>query len=461
MQLELLDLFETPEPIIPSRSRLISQDPREPNSAKCEALISYLTRLAGAHVVRPNVLVKEIIIPLTEIRMDNYSANFNARYARTINSYTKYAEEVSQALETLTLQPNLKNLTLLPWGELLDPKGARLLRDHVGVCDKCIDELDGTEDGIYYPLIWYLRPARICSKHQRWLRETCPACGANQNFVAHHAMLGYCTHCGGWLGTPAKVQDEPTDCTATISARDQFMALALEQMIAHNECAIQFATHERFVDRLDLYAKSLTNGNMNAFEIRLGFQKNVVVNWIKKNSRPRIDMFLELCFRLGQMPAEFLTAEIPRDFASRIGYFQKVHAIPRTKMTDDERAAMKRKLEEILGCPDAPTQLAVAEMLGINRRYLNHHFPELASQISDKHKRVTSERTEKKRAHKVKTAKAVTETMLNELRPISNRKIGAALRNEGLILADPETRRAVREVIDEYTRPSPGTGSKQ
>lgn len=451
MQLELLDLFETPEPVVPPRSRLISLDPREARSAFREALISYLTRLAGAHVVRPNVLVNEIIIPLTNIRLETYRTNFNAQYARTINSYTKYAKEVSQALETLTFQTDLRHLTFLPWGDLLDPKGSRLLRDHVGVCDKCLDELDSSEDGIYYPLIWYLRPARICSKHQRWLRETCPACGKSQNFVAHHAMLGYCTQCGGWLGSPAVEDHELTD-SRPISIHDQFIVLALEQMIAHNESAGAFASHERFVERLELYADVLTKGNMKAFEIRLGFQKNVVVNWLDKRSRPRIDMFLELCFRLGQMPVEFMTSDIPEDFPNRIGYFERTRASSRRKLSDNERAAMKSRLEEILDCQDAPTQLAVAEKLGVSRRFLNHHFTKLARQISDKHKRVQAERTSAKQAQKAQITKSVTESMLNELRPISNRKIGMELRKEGQILADPATRKVVREVLDEHAR---------
>jgi ribosomal protein S27E len=449
MQLDLLEPFEIPLATFTPRSQLVSLAPQGLNSARCEALISYLTRLAAAHVVRPNVLVKEIIIPLTEINLDTSSCNFNSSYSRTINSYTKYATTFTGVIEKLTLKENLKYLTFLPWGKLLDPKGSRLLRDHVGICPECLDELDKTETGIYYPLIWYMRAARICSKHNRVLRESCSTCGKYQNFVAHHAMLGYCTHCGAWLGTPTGKMVMPNEA-ATISDRDRFMTYALEQMIGNNSIAEQFASHERFVERIELYCQALTNGNMKRFEIRLGFKKDVVVNWADKRSRPRIDLFLELCFRLGQMPIQLLSAEIPKDILDHIGHFEKTSANRLRKLSQEQFAAMKTQLEVILAGPDSPTQLAVAAMLGVKRRFLNHHFAELARAISDKHKQAVAILTVAKRASKTKRARAVITKIFDEHRPISRRKIWAALENEGLTFADPKTRHTVREVIEEH-----------
>lgn len=449
MQLELLESFEIPSVIVSPRSKLLSLDPQGLNSSRCEALISYLTRLAGAHVVRPNALVKEIVIPLTEINLDTSSCNFNVSYSRTINSYTKYAITFSEAIGKLTLKENLKYLTFLPWGKLLDPKGSRLLRDHVGICPECLDELDKAETCIYYPLIWYLRAASICSKHNRILRETCSTCGKYQNFVAHHAMLGYCNHCGAWLGTPTEKTVLPNDA-ATISDRDRFMTAALEQMIGNSSIAEQFATQERFVERIELYCQALANGSMKRFEIRLGFNRDVVVNWADKRSKPRIDLFLELCFRLGQMPIQLLSAEIPENILDQIGYYEKANAHPRRKLSKKQFAAIKSQLEVILAGPDSPTQLTVAAMLGVKRRFLNHHFSELARAISDKHKQAVAILSAEKRASKTKQARAVITKIFDEHRPISRRKIWAALENEGLTFADAETRHTVREVIEEH-----------
>lgn len=446
MQLELLEQFETDFPEIPPRSELVSLNPIGVDTAMCEALISYLTRLAGVHVVRPNILVKDVIVPLTHIRLRTATQNFNFNYSRTINSYTSYARIISAAIQRLTLKNDLRLLTFLPWGNLLDPKGSRLLRDHVAVCPDCLDDFRSVGREIYYPLLWYLRPAQICSKHERWLSEVCPSCGRCQNFVSHHSMLGYCSHCGGWLGALRHPVDSVVSAH-TISDRDRFMARALEQMIATNGTAENIATHERFIDRLTAYARVLTGGNIKAFEIRLGFQKNVVVNWRDKRSRPRIDMFLELCFRLRQLPIEFLTAEIHADLDARIGQFKKHSASKRIQRTQQEMDHIRRKLMEVIEGPDAPTQLAVAEMLGVNRRVLNHHFPELVRQVSDKHKRVSAVRTEEKRQAKIGKAVAITQAMFDQRKAISKRKVDKALHAEGLTLADSETRHAVKDVI--------------
>lgn len=446
MQLELLEQFEMPSQITPPRSELVSLHPIGIGSAMCEALISYLTRLAGAHVVRPNVLVKNVILPLTDIRLKTATHNFNFNYSRTINSYTSYASKISASIETLTLQQNLQLLTFLPWGNLLDPKGSRLLRDHVAVCRRCLDELRDSDSGIYYPLLWYLRSVAICSKHQSRLIETCSECGHSQNFVSHHAMLGHCTRCGAWLGAREQTR-QTSSASPPITIRERFMAAALEQMVENNRTAHQFATHECLIERIAKYSKAVTDGNMKAFEIRLGFQKSVVVNWRDKQSRPRIDMFLELCFRLGQLPIQFLTADIPDDLEGRIDKFKKGWSSKRRKFTQEDRDKVLRQLTAVIEGPDAPTQLAVAEKLQVKRRFLNHHFPDLFRAISEKHKRAVAARTAEKRAAKINKAKAVTQKMFDDRQSISKRKVDKALHAEGLTLADGEIRHAVKEVI--------------
>lgn len=450
MQLELLQSFDSPSPSIPPRSKLVSLKPRERGTAYAEGLISYLTRLAGAHVVRPNVLMKDVILPIAEIHLETGSCSFNEDYSRTINSYVVYASKVSCAIEALTLQSDLRELTFLPWGDLLDPKGVMLLRDHVGVCRQCLDEFEKEEDGIYYPLVWYVRLAKICSKHQRWLEEECPRCCKKQSFVAHHAMLGYCTHCGAWLGT--SVANVAAGPSAVITARDSFLVSALEQMIGHNSVAGTIATNKRFVGRLSLYIQSLTGGNIRAFEKRLGFNQDVVLSWLTRGTRPRIDRFLELCFRLGQTPIQFLTADIPADFASGVGSFELPPAIRAKPRSKEELRAIEAALKLIADGPDAQNRIDVAASLGVTPRFLVHHFPELASAISEKWRRNLAVRTARKRAEKIRRAKAVIEKMFVQLRPISRRAIWAALEHDGLTFADRDIRQAVRAVIEEHRR---------
>ena len=454
MQLELLADFSIPALVLPERSKLVSLKPIGVGTPRCEALISYLTRLAGKHVVRPNALVRSVVLPLTNVCLDTSECSFSHSYSRTINSYVRYAAVFSGALEQLTLQKNLTHLTFTPWKDILDPKGSALLRDHVAFCPQCLDEQESTDEGIYYPLIWYLRAATICTRHNIRLEEKCPACGKHQLFVAHHALLGYCTHCGAWLGKSSARNIPPE--VPLFSPKEKFMALALEEMIASGPTLSKVATQTHFVDCVEKYCNAVTNGNMNCFEKRLGFKKNVICNWVYKNSKPRIDLFLELCFRLQASPLEFLNGHIPKEISSQIGDLIPALVSKRVQRSEAEMLNLKNALIASLDSDAAPTQKAMAEQLGVNRRVLNHHFPELARAISDKHKRNSANRTAAKREVQILKAKEIIRNMLAATQAISRRKMWAELEKNGLTFADPAIRRAIQEVMVEFHR-KPGS----
>ena len=448
MQLELLDDFAVPSVVIPARSKLVSLKPIGVGTTKCEALISYLTRVAGKHVVKPAHLVRDVLIPMTDIRLNTSGFSFNKTYSRTINSYTSYAVIFSKVLEQLTLQKNLHNLTFTAWRDILDPKGSALLRDHVAFCPQCLDAFEKSEEGIYYPLIWFLRSATICTTHHGPLEQRCPRCNKHQLFVAQHSSLGYCTHCGGWLGTSSF--RDTTAKVPHISLHDKFTTTALEEMIAAGPTISSKATQQHFVDRLESYCNAVNNGNMKRFEMRLGFNRNVICNWADMRSKPRIDLFLELCFRLRSSPLEFLGRNIPKDIADQIDDYQLVQKSKRVKRSEAEMAGIKNSLIACLDSDAAPTQKSVAEVLGVNRRFLNHNFPELARAISDKHKRVSASRVTAKRDTRIAKAKGVVQEMLTALKPISRRKMWAELEKNGLTFADPVIRHAIQDVLEDY-----------
>ena len=452
MQLELLDDFVVPSIVTPARSKLVSLKPIGVGTTKCEALISYLTRVAGKHVIRPAHLVRDVLIPMTGIRLDTSGFSFNKTYSRTINSYTSYAAIFSKVLEQLTLQKNLLNLTFTAWKDILDPKGSALLRDHVAFCPQCLDAFEKSKEGIYYPLIWFLRSATICTTHQAPLEQRCPRCDKHQLFVAQHSSLGYCTHCGGWLGT-SSFRDTKTK-VPHISLHDKFTTTALEEMIAAGPTISSKATQQHFVDRLESYCNAVSIGNMKRFEMRLGFNKDVICNWADMRSKPRIDMFLELCFRLQSSPLEFLGRDIPEDIADQIDDYEVVQKSKRAKRSEAEMAGIRNALIASLDSDAAPTQKSVAELLGVNRRFLNHNFPELARAISDKHKRILANRASAKRDARVMQAKEIVQSMLTALQPISRRKMWAELEKKGLTFADPAIRHAIRDLLEEHHKKS-------
>jgi len=259
-------------------------------------------------------------------------------------------------------------------------------------------------------------------------------------------MLGYCTDCGGWLGSSQYKSDRKPELL--ISRRDEYMTAAIEQMVSQTPVAHAIATHDRFTERVELYCQALTGGNLKAFEARLGFKKHVISNWRSKGCRPRIDLFLELCYRLKTTPVGFLTEEILHGWAETVPTHAREPV--QSKRGDSDPGTLKSirsGLESILNGSDAPTQLAAAEMLGVKRRYLNYRFPELAKAISEKHKAHRAQIVAKKRGDRISKAKKVVAIMMEKRQPISRRQIGRALEPEGLSLVDPDVRQAVKAAI--------------
>jgi len=450
MQLELLSDFKIPSTAIPARSRLISLKPIGIGTSRAEALLSYITRLAEKHVVQPKMLIKNILVPETEIQRNFSYTSFELKDSRTVNSYTKYSHCFSSALEKLTGQKNLSHLTFLPWKDLLDQKGSKLLRDHVAWCPECLGEMDSSEDGIYYPLIWYLLGVSICTRHHMRLIDVCPRCGSYQRFVSQRPVLGYCTGCGGWLGGVPTHAELGADLK--VSQRENFMTIAIEEMIATGPSASVIATQQNFIERLENYCEVLSNGNKHHFEKLLGLNKNAAQNWVFKQCRPRVDLYLELCFRLNVSPVYFLTNEAPKDLPSRIRHFPPTTKSKKLKRTEREMLAFKNSLEECLSSTNAPTVRAVSTRLGVTKGFLAYHFSELTKAISEKHKQVSADRVASILNERIERAREIVGKMLSDQRPISRRMIWAELDKHGETFAKPEIRRAVFEVIAQHQK---------
>lgn len=155
------------------------------------------------------------------------------------------------------------------------------------------------------------------------------------------------------------------------------------------------------------------------------------------------------------MPLEFLTAEVPADLAYSLKEFPKVPTQQKAKLSQDALEMIKKRLEEILEVTEnIPSQPVIAEAIGVKIRFLLYHFPELCRAIADKRRKIISNNTMLKRAAKIEKAKAITENMFTESRPISRRKIGNALEKEGLTFADRETRQAALEVLSDHQPPN-------
>lgn len=201
---------------LPLRSHLYSLNPIGMATPDVESLTSYIARLAQAHQVTVATLIRYKLAPLFlwKAQTPNLSkvatpeSAFLAWYrqplllqedaARYWLDKTERVEQVIEILEQLTLQQELRCLTLIPWHQFFSLQG--LFRTQLLWCPACYQEWRDSESIVYEPLLWAFELVEVCPRHQRYLQTWCLYCHSPQPFLKLKAKLGFCSECGAWLG---------------------------------------------------------------------------------------------------------------------------------------------------------------------------------------------------------------------------------------------------------------------
>ena len=206
-------------PHIPSRSILYSIPPLGLGTGDVEGLTSYICRLAEAHCVSPtNLLRYQIESVAGKARRSTKSVNLQSHPSGDNRVAARYVS----ALEYLTMQPNLSELTLSSWlmgkrpiGNILTSlfldRPISMFKNHREWCPDCFQEWQDGDRVIYEPLLWSLSLVAICPHHDRWLERFCPHCAKIQPIFAAKTRVGYCSHCHAWLGVESKDLDRDGD----------------------------------------------------------------------------------------------------------------------------------------------------------------------------------------------------------------------------------------------------------
>lgn len=213
-----LDTYESwdLESTLPLRSHLYSLNAIGMATPDVESLTSYIARLAQAHQVTVATLIRYKLAPLFlwKAQTPNLSeaatpeSAFLTWYrqplllqedaARYWLDKTERVEQVIEILEQLTLQQELRYLTLIPWHQFFSLQG--LFRTQQLWCPACYQEWRDSESIVYEPLLWAFELVEVCPRHQRYLQTWCLYCHSPQPFLKLKAKLGFCSECGAWLG---------------------------------------------------------------------------------------------------------------------------------------------------------------------------------------------------------------------------------------------------------------------
>ncbi|WP_342560818.1 TniQ family protein [Psychrobacillus sp. FSL W7-1457] len=363
------------------RSILYNIEPIGIETGLVESLSSYLTRLSYEHNINVSHLVNKIVIPEMNKdyleRSSKYGGNSFYEGAKTINGYTDNSTEMVYILGKLTSRIDLTSLTLFKLKNLVPLRN--LLKETFSWCPECIKNWKDSHKSIYYPLVWYIKPIKICFEHKCYLLEKCPRCFRKIDILRRQMIPGYCPNCFNLL-----IQDQ---VIKEINNQEwewhSFVYLNIESLIGLNSSKL-FAK-ENISKQLSYINHYLFSDNICIFAEFLSIPKSTLRAWIKLENTPTLEGLLKVCFKLDTTIMDFLTKSLQNMTISHLNENQKTikEKVIRRKL---DLVAIENFLKEGLICDPPISMTAAARILNRDKRVLYLNFPVYCKQISKRYR---------------------------------------------------------------------------
>jgi transcriptional regulator with XRE-family HTH domain len=303
------ELWRIAPPTLPPRSRLYSLAPMGIGSSQVECVTSYMMRIADAHAVSLGTLIREEICP----NLTACPKRLSFAALHSLNGSGPCFVQWVEILGSLTARNDLRALTLLPWRGVLASDGS--VRRYRAWCPHCYQECRDHESAVYDPLLWMLAPVTVCPRHEIPLLEICPHCGKRSLPLSARGRCGFCSHCGGWLGTslPAPTTDASApDLESRLhTARD--VGNLLSTGVMQNT-----PIHSHLGDNVQRVIANWTYGNRLLFCRIAGVNERTLIAWLSVKVLPSFALLIRIARNLKIPLKRLLLDEIPADDAAWI-----------------------------------------------------------------------------------------------------------------------------------------------
>jgi len=381
--LETYETWDLKKLAIPYRSRLYQLKPIGIGTPSVESLTGYISRLAEAHCVNPGVLMEKELAALVNKKYGSANLHKIYKYTTALNGSGVMAQDLVQALETLTLRDNLCFLTLLTWCKLFPSRN--LLRPVRAWCPICYQEWYEKKQLIYEPLLWSLDVVEICPYHNYQLILKCPHCHQKNTTLAWRSQPGYCSKCGKWLGQVLS-QESANRNTLKKNELEQkiWIAKTIGELIAGTPHLNDSLSSNTIALNLSKWVEQIAEGNIAEFARQINIPRNTVWLWCKGKNSPSLKALTNICYFLGVSILSFLTEEPNNLCISKKLLTTEVKSKSRKKSKPFNSEKVKSDLEALLTNDESPvlSMEEVARRLGIDRRTIYKYFPDLCRAIS-------------------------------------------------------------------------------
>lgn len=390
MKYKKLSIYESLElhpPEISECSRLYSLEPIGIGTPDCESLTSYIIRLSQAHCVTVNKLLHPNILKdfdrkdLSDYSQIIYRLLRSPHNSKSFNGLGLISTKLSQQLEALTLRNDLSFLTMLSWSEITTYH--QLFRDHQAWCPVCYEEWQTNKKPLYIPLLWFLEPVKICLHHYQYLLEQCPHCRQTLPIIGKQMQLGYCSHCGNWLGSSSLIQTYHQTIYKDNIKWQEYVTISMGELIAAAPHLSSLPTRDRTAQVLNTYlnANNISKGEIATFTRFIGVRSENILIYLYNKRVPRIDKLLQITFALQTSPLKFFTEDINTligklKVSSQL--FVKVkEQDDKPKPTKLDKIKIRQVLTQALLEEVPPSITEVAKRLKCSRHSIKYYCPEL------------------------------------------------------------------------------------
>jgi transcriptional regulator with XRE-family HTH domain len=404
--------WELTSPFLAPATRLYNLPPIGVGTPMVESLTGYIARLAEAHCVSTGLLYwKEIKALAGKGNIFSFRATSDGGYStHTINSRGSPAADFVRVLEMLTGRRDLRHLTLLTWAQVLP--GHSLVRRWRAWCERCFQAWLQAKQPVYEPLLWTMQAVRICPYHRRKLCEVCPHCACRIGPLDWCSRPGYCSQCGEAL---VRVDQAPS--TQELAGNELMWAMwtatALAELISAAPRIASPPTKDRLAQTIEACIERTSSGNASAFARLMHVGRGAVSKWQRGKVLPRLDLLLNMAFRLDASLLDFLLGS-PACVSSR-GFFRSAPVEPnrtprRTtiqygrRMNDPE---IFQTLQSALNENPSPSVTQVMKRISHSEVTVRRHFPDLCREIAKHYAEYRVKRAIERKAQAAEEVKQV------------------------------------------------------
>jgi AraC-like DNA-binding protein len=436
MTAETLTIYETGDlerPVIPSRSRLYALKPIGLGTPEVESLTSYLTRLANAHRVAMIKLAKSEFAPILNKPVKTIAGKFY-RETHNLNGINAWTRLTIDVLERLTFRDDVCFLTMYPWRHGLSYH--KLLRHHLAWCPKCYQEWQPSEQSIYNPLLWALDVVQICPRHRQVLCQRCPYadCHKRLPLVNNQVKLGYCPHCGRWLGIGSQNAEEDI----WDDSEWKWQVWLTHQLGAVLAAAPDLATPSQprmIAQNIRAWVEAAAPKSAGGLALEVGISPTALYHWMRGRHLPRLDLLAKFCYYLDIRLLDILAPQPATEACPGETRFERDDGDDQARDSQPHRARRKiepnqlgRQLERLLNDDQLPPCSVdqVARRLGVSTGSLAHHYPDQYRQIVEGYEQYCQTRRSQRNEKLERDLRAFLES--DEMPPPSMKEVARRLK---------------------------------